>query len=115
MATEMNDESMARLLLNKGDPIDLRDSMGRTAFMLAVQEQSTEVGSMLIDRGCGLDNSTSLLPELFENADDISPYQKMLQSLQMRLNKEKSELCWKQALILTLEAVQELARYTTQS
>jgi ankyrin repeat protein len=84
-----NNKGLAQYILEQ-DPennlLNAKDSNRRTPFMLAVEEQSIEVASLLIERGCTLGNFVSNTMYLLESGEDDEEVRKLLQPLSKRMN-----------------------------
>ena len=84
-----NDRTMARCLLDHDKEnalINAKNGSRQTAFALAVEEESIEVASLLIERGCALGSFVNTLIKQLEAGTEDEETRKLLKSLATRLN-----------------------------
>jgi ankyrin repeat protein len=84
-----NDRTMAQCLLDHDTEnalINAKNGSRQTAFTLAVEEESIEVASLLIERGCALGGFINTMMEQLEAGTEDEETRKLLKPLAMRLN-----------------------------
>jgi hypothetical protein len=85
-----NDRPMAQCLLDhdkENTLINAKNGSRQTAFALAVEEESIEVASLLIERGCALGGFVNTVMEQLEAGTEDEETRKLLKPLATRLNK----------------------------
>ncbi|KAF7376975.1 putative nacht and ankyrin domain protein [Mycena sanguinolenta] len=79
MATYILDQDTEHTLLN------CKDASRRTPFMLAVEERSIEVASLLVERGCSLGDFMSITMDLLESGEEGEDIRKLLKPVAKRM------------------------------
>ncbi|KAJ6531160.1 hypothetical protein B0H19DRAFT_1190620 [Mycena capillaripes] len=81
MAAYILDQDTENTLLNS------KDASRRTPFMLAVEEKSIEVASLLVERGCSLGDFMSITMDLLESGEEDEEIRKLLKPVAKRMRE----------------------------
>ncbi|KAJ7114235.1 hypothetical protein C8R44DRAFT_795304 [Mycena epipterygia] len=81
LAAYILDQDTERALLNS------KDASRRTPFMFAVEEKSTEVASLLVERGCSLGDFMSIAMDLLESGQEDEEIRKLLKPVAKRMRE----------------------------
>ena len=84
-----DDRQIADLLLEHNASMNAKTNERLTPFDVAINEQSWNVASLLIENGCALGNFTTNIFKLLKESEDTSIWRPVVRALAQRFNRSQ--------------------------